>query len=168
MLFGLAGYKNLATSIIPRFARDQQTKMAAIIHPLLALLASLSRQELARQVTYLKTENRILRSKLPHRISLSNQERRTLVKHGRQLGARIKELISIVSYSSFRRWVRELEDAPSKRPARKDGKCGRPRVEESLSDAILRVRKETGWGTRRLSRRCGDLGIMSLDRLSRM
>ncbi|QDV25925.1 integrase core domain-containing protein [Aureliella helgolandensis] len=120
--------------------------MAAIIHPLLALLASLSRQELARQVTYLKTENRILRSKLPHRISLSNQERRTLVKHGRQLGARIKELISIVSYSSFRRWVRELEDAPSKRPARKDGKGGRPRVEESLSDAILRVRKETGWG----------------------
>jgi putative transposase len=42
--------------------------MASIIHPLLALLASLSRQELARQVTYLRAENQILRSKLPDRI----------------------------------------------------------------------------------------------------
>ena len=31
--------------------------MAAIIHPLLTLLASLTRQELARQVAYLKAEN---------------------------------------------------------------------------------------------------------------
>jgi len=61
--------------------------MAAIIHPLLTLLASLTRQELARQVTYLKAENQILRSKLPKRIELSNQERRRLVKHGKSLGA---------------------------------------------------------------------------------
>lgn len=31
--------------------------MTAIIHPLLTLLASLTRQELAKQVTYLKAEN---------------------------------------------------------------------------------------------------------------
>ena len=120
--------------------------MATIMHPLLTLLASLTRQELARQVAYLKAENRILRSKLPERITLSNQERRTLVRHGQKLGARIKELISIVSYSAFRRWVRELEEAPSKRPQNKDGKSGRPRVEESVSDAIIRIRRETGWG----------------------
>lgn len=36
--------------------------MAAIIHPLLTLLASLSRRELVQQVTYLKTGNK-LRSK---------------------------------------------------------------------------------------------------------
>jgi putative transposase len=120
--------------------------MAAIIHPLLTLLASLTRQELARQVAYLKAENRILRSKLPERITLSNQERRTLVRHGQRLGARIKELMSIVSYSTFRRWVRQLEEAPSKRPMNKDGKNGRPRVEESVSDTIIRIRKETGWG----------------------
>jgi hypothetical protein len=90
--------------------------MAAIIHPLLTLLASLTRQELARQVTYLKAENQILRSKLPKRIELSNQQRRRLVKHGKSLGARIKDLISIVSYSTFRKWVRSVEDAPDKRP----------------------------------------------------
>jgi putative transposase len=86
--------------------------MAAIIYPLLTLLASLTRQELAQQVTYLKAENQILRSKLPQRIELSNQERRRLVKHGKKLGGRINELISIVSYSTFRKWVRSIEDAP--------------------------------------------------------
>ena len=84
--------------------------MAAIIHPLLTLLASLSRQELAQQVTYLKTENKILRSKLPDRIQLNNQERRRLVKHGKKLGARIKDLIWIASYSTCRKWVRAMED----------------------------------------------------------
>ena len=80
-------YKKVATPIITGFARIQLTKMAAIIHPLLSLLASLSRQELAQQVTYLKTENKILRSKLPDRIQLNNQERRRLVKHGLKLKA---------------------------------------------------------------------------------
>ena len=46
---------------------------------------------------------------LTRRIELSNQERRRLVKHGKKLGARIKELISIVSYSTFRKWVRSVE-----------------------------------------------------------
>jgi putative transposase len=39
--------------------------MAALIYPLLTLLASLTRQELAKQVAYLRAENRILRRKLP-------------------------------------------------------------------------------------------------------
>ncbi len=43
--------------------------MAAFIHPLLTLLASLSRQELARQGTYHEAENQILRSKLPKRLA---------------------------------------------------------------------------------------------------
>jgi putative transposase len=80
--------------------------MAAIVHPLLTLLASLTRQELAQQVTYLKAENAILRSKLPDRITLNNQERRRLVRHGKKLGPRIKDLISIVS-------VRRLGFRPS-------------------------------------------------------
>ena len=33
-----------------------------------------------------------------------------------------------------------------KRPKAKDAKPGRPRVEESISEAIIRIRKETGWG----------------------
>ena len=74
--------------------------MASIIHPCLTLLASVTRQKLLQQITYLLAENRILRSKLPDRISLSNQERRKLLRHGKKWGARIKDLISIVSCSS--------------------------------------------------------------------
>ncbi|XZE56515.1 integrase core domain-containing protein [Planctomycetaceae bacterium SH139] len=121
--------------------------MAAILHPLLTLLASLTRQELAQQVTYLKAENAILRSKLPDRITLNNQERRRLVRHGKKLGPRIKELISIVSYSTFRRWIRTIEDGPTKRPnSKSENKPGRPRTDESIADAIIRIREETGWG----------------------
>ena len=87
--------------------------MAAIIHPLLTLLASLSRQELARQVTYLRAENQILRARLPAQLRLNNQEKRKLLRHGKKLGARIKDLISIVSYSTFRRWVRQMEGEES-------------------------------------------------------
>ena len=58
----------------------------------------------------------------------------------------IKGLISIVSYSTFRKWVRTVEDSPNSRPKSTEAKPGRPRVEESISDAIIRIRKETGWG----------------------
>ena len=83
--------------MITGFTRIPLTSTAAIIHPLLTLLASLSRQELAQQVTYLETENKILRSKSPERIQLKNQERRRLVRHGLKLGARIRDLISVTS-----------------------------------------------------------------------
>ena len=86
--------------------------MAAIIHPLLTLLASVPRQELAQQVTCLKAENKILRSKLPDRIQLNNQERRRLVRHGLKLGARIKDLISVASYSLVNAAQRQTKLSP--------------------------------------------------------
>ena len=42
--------------------------MGRILHPLFALLASVTRQDLARQVAYLKEDNRILRARLPERL----------------------------------------------------------------------------------------------------
>jgi len=120
--------------------------MASVLHPLLAMLASLTRQELARQVAYLKAENQLLRSKLPKWITLTDQQRRRLVKHGKPLGPRLAGLISIVTYATFRKWVRNVEDAPSNRPVPTTTKVGRPRLEESLSETILRIRNETGWG----------------------
>jgi len=71
--------------------------MSKIFHPLMYLLACATRQELARQVQYLKTENQILRSKLPKRITVTPDERRKLVRAGKKLGSAIKELITIVS-----------------------------------------------------------------------
>jgi protocatechuate 3,4-dioxygenase beta subunit len=47
---------------------NDHTTMGRIFHPLFALLASDTRQELARQVAYLEEENRILRTRLPEQI----------------------------------------------------------------------------------------------------
>jgi putative transposase len=120
--------------------------MVALIHPLLTLLASLTRPELAKQATYLRTENRIRRSKISQRIELSNHERSQLVKHDKSLGPRIRELISVVNYSTVRRWVRAMEATPETGNRKKVARAGRPRVEEGVHDAIIRIRKETGWG----------------------
>ncbi len=75
----------------------------AIVHPFLTLLASSSRQDLAVQNRLLRADNKILRSKLPKRIEFTDQDRKTIVKHGMPLGGAIKGLLSIVSCSTFRR-----------------------------------------------------------------
>ncbi len=134
--------------------------MAAVLHPLLAMLASLTRQELARQVAYLKAENQLLRSKLPKRITLTDQQRRSLVKHGKSLGSGLAGLLSIVGYETFRKWVRRFEDAPGQRPVSTTSKVGRPRIEESLSKAIIRIKNETGWGYTKIVQALRQLGYV--------
>ena len=69
--------------------------MAALIHLLLSLLASIVGQELAQQVSNLKASDQILRSKLPDRITLSNWDRRRLGEHSQNLRVRIEESILI-------------------------------------------------------------------------
>jgi putative transposase len=53
-----------------------------MVHPLLFLLARSSHGEMARQIQFLKEENRILRSKLPRRITSTRKERTRLVRLG--------------------------------------------------------------------------------------
>jgi putative transposase len=132
--------------------------MTTALHPLFSLFASLTRQGLAREVAYLKAENQLLRSKLPKRITLTDQQRRSLVKHGKPLGPRLAGLLSIVSYETFRRWVRRFEDAPGKRPVSSSSKVGRPRIEESVSEAIIRIKNETGWGYTKIVQALRQLG----------
>lgn len=73
--------------------------MNPILHPIFALLASVTRQELARQVAYLKEENKILRARLPERPVATPQEKRQLLTFGRKLGVQLRHLISIGSYN---------------------------------------------------------------------
>ena len=80
-----------------------------LLHPLLVFLASLTQQELARQVVFLQVENCILRSRLPGRVIATPLDKSCLIKLGRELGGKLRELISIVSYATFRRSTREAE-----------------------------------------------------------
>ena len=124
--------------------------MNPILHPIFALLASVTRQELARQVAYLKEENKILRARLPERLVATPQEKRRLLKFGRKLGVQLRDLISIVSYQTFVRWIREKEASRAQKKAastRKTehaavtefaGTCGtvRPDTEVRVSEQV--------------------------------
>ncbi|MEW4530194.1 integrase core domain-containing protein [Maioricimonas sp. JC845] len=133
-----------------------------ILHPLLSLLASVTRQELARQVAYLKEENRVLRERLPKRIVTTATERRRLLKAGRKLGTQLKELMTIASYDSFRRWVREVEERREKKaeestePKRKPG---RPRTSDEIRDLIVRIKTETDYGYTKVRQELRKLGV---------
>jgi putative transposase len=131
---------------------------ARLFHPLFALLASVTRQELARQVTYLKEENRILRARLPKQIHTTPDERARLVRAGRRLGMQLKELLTIVEHQTFLRWIRQAEDWKVQRrgPMRKPG---RPRTPEEIRDLVIRIRKETGFGYTRILGELRKLGI---------
>jgi putative transposase len=59
--------------------------MKRIIHPLLLLIAKATEKDLALYIEYLKAENKILRSKLPRRIEVTQAERATLMKLGVRL-----------------------------------------------------------------------------------
>jgi len=88
--------------------------MIRLCQTFLLYLAGATDRELVRQVEYLKTENRILRGRLPKRIAVTPAERRQLVKFGKAVGATIKHLIAIVSPRTFARWLNEDKKAGSK------------------------------------------------------
>lgn len=77
---------------------------------LMLVIAGASQKELARQVSYLKAENQILRSRLPKRIILTEREKNRLVRFAKNLGSALNELATIVHPATIRRWI-------SKRPS---------------------------------------------------
>ena len=127
--------------------------MRRTLHPLFVMLMSLTQQELARQITYLKKENEILRARLPERIHTTKAERKKLLKAGRKIGPKLRELMSIVKYESFLRWVREKEQGSTKKTI-----VDRPKVAEDIQKLVLRLHEETGDGYTLLEGRLKRLG----------
>ena len=87
---------------------------AKIFHPLLALIASASTNELAKYVEFLKEEYKILRARVPGQVHTRPDERSRLVKLGKALGQAIEELITLVTPSTFDRWCREADAGKKK------------------------------------------------------
>ncbi len=119
--------------------------MTFVLHPLLVMLASLTHQELARQVVFLREENRVLRSRLPKRIAVTPCERSRLLTLGRDLGTQLRGLISIIRDDTFRRWVREAEAAHITHE-QSTRRTGRPRTARDIRELVLRLVRENSWG----------------------
>jgi putative transposase len=71
------------------------------------MIASATDRELAKQVQYLKEENKILRARIPGQIHTKAAERERLIKFGKVVGKAIEELITIVTPSTFARWLQQ-------------------------------------------------------------
>lgn len=138
--------------------------MKTILHPIFALLASVTRQELARQVAYLKEENRILRARLPERLVATSEEKRRLLKVGRKLGVQLRNLISIVSYQTFVRWIREKEKSHAENQTASKRTPGRPRTPDEIRELVLKLARENSWGYTRILGELRKLGIRSISR----
>jgi putative transposase len=134
--------------------------MPRFLRPLLLLLARLTDRELAGVVQYLKTENDILRSRLPKRINVTAREKQRLLKFGRPLGSAIKHLITIVSPRTFARWANAepITRRPKSRPP------GRPRTPDDLRELVLLLARENEWGYTRILGELKKLGICSICR----
>jgi putative transposase len=122
--------------------------MKRMFQSLLVVLSAATDRQLAKYVQFLKEVNRTLRGRLPKRLILTPQERRRLMKLGQPLGLAVRELITIVSYPTYLRWVREAK-ASAKRK-KKVKPIGRPKKPIALRDLILKVARETGWGYTRV------------------
>lgn len=97
--------------------------------PVISLVARILCRELVLQNEYLKIENRILKSKVNHRLSFTDDERRTLVDAALALGKNLmREIVSIVRLETILVWQRKLERQKWDYSDRRKKRSGRPRV----------------------------------------
>ena len=134
--------------------------MTQIFHPLLAMIASATDNELAKYVEYLKEENKILRARIPGQIHTKPEERERLLKFGKVIGRAIEELMTIVSPATFYRWVREEKNGKRK-PTNPKGGRRKPRETREL---VVEIAKTTGFGYTRIIGELRKLGIRKISR----
>src|SRR5262245_12397796 len=128
--------------------------MQRIFQPLLFFLARCSRNELIRQIEFLRVENQMLRKRIPTRhVVLNPEERARIIQLAGAIGPGIDKLITIVHVCTYRRWLRRLKNhTPKKRP-------GRPNTPDAIREFVIKLAKETGWGYTRILGELRKLGI---------
>jgi hypothetical protein len=128
--------------------------------PLLTRIQKLYSKDLAKKNDYLRQENKILRSKLGQRVSLTEMDRRTLVRYGIPLKGRLREVISIVCPETLLAWNRRMKrrkwtfDNTPRRP-------GRPPKARATEALALRQARENTWGYVRSPASCENSDTIS-------
>ena len=90
-------------------------------------------------------ENKILRARIPVQIHTKPSERERLIKFGKAIGRAIEELITIISPSTFYRWLRDGEGKIMKNPK------GGQRKPREIRELVILIANTTGFG---LTKRC--------------
>ena len=112
----------------------------------------------AQALEFLKAENQMLRAQIDQPIRLEQADRDRLLKLGKPLGTGLRNLITIVSYTTFLAWKRKAEKALKASPAA-PRKAGRPPTAEEIRATIIRLAQENDWGYVRIHGELKSLGI---------
>jgi putative transposase len=118
-----------------------------IFYPLLILLANLTDKAVAhqlkilvRKLQFVMAQNEQLRARLPKCVVVTPRERRRLIRLGKPLGTAVKDIITIVTPTTFLRWLRE------EKAGKKQGKAGRRRRIDVRKLIVKLARENFGWG----------------------
>ncbi|HLX44161.1 MAG TPA: helix-turn-helix domain-containing protein [Bryobacteraceae bacterium] len=118
---------------------------------LLAYVTGSVNQELLLRNEYLAAENRVLRTKLPARLRLSNQERITLSEIAKRLGRKaLAEVACVAKPDTILGWYRRL--VAQKFDGSKHRQYpGRPSIPAKVEELVVRMAREnSGWGYDRI------------------
>lgn len=137
--------------------------MPNLFRRLLSTLAGSTRDDLRRQVQFLKAENEVLRAKITGPMRVTPAERSRLIRLGKPLGAAIGSLVSIVKPANLLKWMRDA-GTKTKRKAPAKRKPGRPCTPEQSRRIVLRIARETGFGYVRILGEMKKLGIGGVSR----
>jgi len=138
--------------------------MNSFFQSMLLYLAAETGCDIAIRLQFALVENKMLRGKLPKRITITPCERNRLLKYGKLVGAAISQLISIVSPRTFQRWVQAESGDKSNRTTASTPTVGRPKTDDEIRELIVRLARESSWGYTRIYGELKKLGITSVSR----
>src|SRR3954467_14337022 len=126
---------------------------------LLAYVTGMVNQQLLLQNEYLVAENRMLRSRLPARLRLTDPQRATLAAIGKRLGRQALQQVALVAKpETILGWYRKLI-AQKFDGSKHRAYPGRPTVGREITDLIVRMARENrDWGYDRIAGALKNLG----------
>jgi transposase InsO family protein len=131
-----------------------------ILQVIIAMVAGWINRHQQHVITYLKEENQVLKSKLPHgRLRLTDTERRRLAKLAHPLSRKqLKDTVTIATPDTLIRWYNQLIAGKFDGSKKRLGP-GRPRVDAEIEQLVVRMAEDNPtWGYRRIQGALANLG----------
>jgi putative transposase len=138
-----------------------------ILQVIIAMVAGWINRHQQHVITYLKEENRVLKSKLPgNRLRLTDTERRRLAKLAHPLSRKqLKDTATIATPDTLIRWYNQLIAGKFDSGKNRNGP-GRPRVDDEIEQLVVRMAEDNPtWGYRRIQGALASLGH-SIDKIT--